>query len=276
MKELLVIIFMLSSCIISAEVPVPTSVKTFYSGMQKLSQISDANRAYDISKSMKECFFGVDVSVSGIPLPNDFRFFNYDDKNLSHRDHSLNSATYVNRLSDYIYKDRVLKVEYKILKNEYAGDQPDFNKGKISASSFIIATCVEKTYILRGTKKVFNDTVYTDYSNGKISEIKNGHGETVKNIGTLRIKAALAYRLRRYDEAYKCYQEIISIADDNADALYRIGLMTYYQQGCYFSKKTFARKKGKEYMERARVNGLYSNIGDKAKNVLHNWKYARL
>lgn len=277
LKIVSVIVLLLASrynCI-QAEVIIPNSVKTFYGGMKKLSGNIDANEAYDICKSMKDCFFGMDVSVSGIPLPNDFRFFDYDDKNLSHRDESLNSTTYVNRLSDYIYKERVLNVDYKIVESKFVGEQPDFQKGRMSVSASLIATYIEKVYDLQGLRKVFNDTVYTDYSSGKINEIKNGNGKVFINIPSLRIKAALAYKLKHYEEAYKYYEQIISISENDADALYRLGLMTYYTQGCFLQKK-LARKKGKEYMERAVISGCYSIIGIKAENVLHHWQYPRV
>lgn len=255
-----------------AEIPTPIPVRVFYDGMQKLSKVTDPNTAYYISKEMNECFYGLNISVSGIPLPNDFRFFDFDKKNISHNDEQLNSATYINRLNDYIFKRRIMKVTCSILKTELAGDQPDFHKGRLAVSACLVATFVQKTYSLNGFQRTFNDTVYTDYSNGKISEIKNGNGKNVVNINTLRIRAALAYRLKRYYEAYKCYEQIISIEANDGDALYRIGLMTYYQQGCRYSKKSIARNKGIEYMEQAsRFGNLF--IVDKANNVLHNWKY---
>ena len=97
------IVLVLSPIICFGETSTPTSVSTFYDGMRRLSQVSDENIAYDIGKSMNDCFFGMDISVSGISLPNDFRFFEYDKKNnISHNDETLNSATYVNRLKEYV------------------------------------------------------------------------------------------------------------------------------------------------------------------------------
>ena len=259
------------------ETSVPNSVKTFYNGMTKLSQISDENIAYDISKSMNECFYGWDVSVSGILLPNDFRLFDYDKKNdISHNDEKLNSATYVNRLKEYIYKDRVLKVDFRILKSEAIGDQPDFHKGKLSVATSLVSTYVEKTYILNGTRRIFNDTVCTDYTSGKISEIKNGYGKTIININTLRNKAALAYRLKKFYEAFKCYEQIISIAPNDADALYRIGLMVYFQYDDCKIRKKERKNKAKTYLTKAQWYDRHSGIGEKAKNVLHWINYSNV
>jgi len=257
-----------------ADTPTPASVNTFYEGMKRLSHISDENVAYDIEKSMKNCFSGMDISVSGVDLPNDFRFFDYDKKNsISHNDAYLTSSNYVNRLKEYIYRDRVLKVESTVLKSEVVGDRPEFSKGRLSVSKSIVSTCVKKTYILNGIQKEFNDTVLTDYSNGKISEIKNGNGKSIININSLRNKADQAYRLKRYYEAYKCYEQIVSIAPNDADALYRIGLMTYFQyRDCRIPKRD-RKSKSKVYLEQAQKNGSYYSIGEKAKNALFWIKY---
>lgn len=268
------IIGLLLAIPIYGETSTPASVNTFYGGMRRLSQVSDANVAYDICKSMKECFSGIDVSVSGSSIPNDFRYFDYDKKNsISHEDAMLNSSNYVNRLEEYIYKERVMKVEFHVMKTEVAGYQPEFHKGRLSTSNSLMATCIEKTYTIGGIRKVFNDTVLTDYSDGKISEIKNGSGKAVVNITTLRNKAALAYRLKRYYEAYKCYEQIISIAPKDADALYRIGLMTYFQYDDCGILKKHRKSKAKAFLEQAQKHGGNYFIGEKAKNVLFWLKY---
>lgn len=254
--------------------PTPNSVDVFYDGMEKLATVTDPNIAYDISKEMKECFFGVEISNSGVFLPNDFRFFDVDKNNISHNDGKLNSSTYVNRLKEYLYQSRIMKVSCSIHQTELVGDQPEFSKGKLSSSSCIVATFVQKTYSLNGISKSFNDTVYTDFSSGKINVIKNGNGQGEININTLKVKAALAYRSRRYEEAYNCYEQILSLEPTDGDACYRLGLMTYYRQGCNFSKK-IARQKGKEYILQARRYGKYP-ISEKAENVLHNWTYTIL
>lgn len=274
---LFALIFTFESLCVYGVTSTPASVNTFYGGMRKLSQVSDENLAYDIGKSMNDCFFGMDISVSGISLPNDFRFFDYDKKNsISHNDATLNSATYVNRLKEYIYKERVLSVEYKVIKSEVVGYRPDYEKGRLSVSQSLVSTCVEKTYVLNGFRKVFNDTIFTDYTNGKISEIKNGNGLVVININTLRNKAELAYRLERYYEAYKCYEQIISIAPNDADALYRIGLMSFFlYKDCRIAKKE-RRHKAMGYLERAQKNGSYYGVGEKAKNAWFWIKYGNV
>lgn len=263
------------------EMQTPQSVNDFYGGMEKLASVKDANAAKSICISMKESFLATRISSSGGNIPNDFRFFDYDEKNsMTHSDKQLSTSLYVDRLEEFLFKDKVMRIKCDVKGSEDVGDQPEFSRGKLSSSVSIIASYVTKTYSIKGFEKVFNDTVLTDTSSGKINEIRNGFGRVqIANINALRIKAALAYRQKNYVEAYKAYEEIISIATKKEDAqyredaLYRIGLMTYYRQGCDFPKKV-ARSKGKSYMEKARYVAEYrSPIKQKAENVLYHWEY---
>ena len=258
----------------------PMCVKAFYAGMQTLSEAKDDQAAWDISKSMKECFYGdLATNPSGLDIPNDFRFFNYDKKNISHEDGSLTTSNYINRLTTYIYNEKVLKVEYRILKSVLDGAEPDFSNHGLSNKNTLVTTYITKTFTLNGERKTFNDTVTTTLGTGlqknKICEIRNGFGSFGASIETLRIQARRAYYAGRYQEAYKCYQQIIELNEKDADALYRIGLMTYYRQGCSYSKKE-AHKKGRNYLERVEKIPYDPNIKElreKASNVLVYWKY---
>lgn len=116
--------------------------------------------------------------------------------------------------------------------------------------------------------------MYTDFNSGKINYFSNGYGQGKDDINSLRVKASVAYYRGRYYEAYKCYEQILEIESNDDDALYRLGLMTYYQQGCYFSKKKYAHNKGKEYMEKAKSSSKWdSPIRKKAETVLFHWEY---
>ena len=96
-----------------------------------------------------------------------------------------------------------MKVDYDIRSNEYFGVQPEFEEGKLSASTMpCIKTCVRKTYIVGGQRNVFDETIYTDAQSGKIYDISNG-GE----IKSFKIKAAEAYRNKDYTTAYQCYEK---------------------------------------------------------------------
>lgn len=252
----------------------PSSVTDFYQGMLKLAETYDSNYANDVIGMMKKCFFNAEEG-SGIDLPNDFRFFDYDKKSISHEDANQNSSNYVEKLYDYIFKDKVLTVNYKIQKSEDIGSAPEYkNRKELSMSTSLVATYVEKVYYLNGKAKVYNDTVITEFTSGKISEIRNGYGRIVVNVTTLRNRASIAYRLGNYREAYECYEKIVAMAPNDDDALYRLGLMTYFQKGCEFPSKSKARKKGVEYMKRANTAAKWSsNIRSKSENVLNKLIY---
>lgn len=253
--------------------PTPESVKTFYSCMEQLSRTTDKNQSYYISKKMKECFYGHDLSVSGIIIPNDFRFFDYDGKNISHNDKTLNVTSYINRLMDYIFQDRIMSVTYRILQSEVSGEQPDYSNGRLSMQTYILDTYVEKTYEIKGVRRMYKDTVRTDYTSGMINEIKNGYGITVINVTNLRNKASIAYRRKKFAEAYMCYEQIIALDQEDADALYRIGLMTYFQyKECNLPKRG-RKDKAKSYLERAVRFGQNSGISERANNVLFRLSY---
>jgi tetratricopeptide (TPR) repeat protein len=246
----------------------PSSVQTFYSCMQRLSRTTDKNLSHDISKQMKECFYGSEQSVSGIEVPNDFRFFDYDRKNISHNDRNLNVLSYVDRLWTYIFQDKVMTLSYRIIKSEISGEQPDYARGRLTMQATIMDTYVEKTYTIRGVQRTYNDTVRTDYASGKINEIRNGYGLGVINITTLRNRASIAYRRGNYAEAYKIYEQIIAQAPNDADALFRIGLMTYFQyKDCGIAKKS-RKDRAISYLERCQRASSRSGVGERAHNAL--------
>ena len=267
-------ITLLFACACYAELPTPASIISFYKGMDRLSRATDDNSAAYICKEMKECF-AIDIKEypSGLMIPNDFRLFKHDEKKPSHRDGSLTSSNYVNRLDNYLYEEKSLKVSYYIGKSVVDASIPDFNKS-LCSSNYLVATYVKKTFTLDGEIFTFNDTVLTTYKDGRICEISNGGGFADINIPALRIKAGRYYHHKDYHNAYECYKKILDFKTDDADALYRIALMTYYQQGCYFGKKE-AHKRGRRYMKLAESTGNYE-IAGKASQVLFHWDYPRL
>lgn len=250
-----------------AEVPTPTAVTKFYNGMKKLTRIYSSSEASELETQMLQCFN--DWRDSGIDLPNDFKFFSYDEGSITHKNKTLPSQNYLAKLRDYAFLDRVLKINIKIMESKSEGRIPDFRSGNISSSEGYINTLVVKTFKLNGKEWTYNDTVSTNAITGLIENISNGYGVINKNI--LRIKAAQAYEKQYYSEAYRLYEQIISIDPKDADAYYRLGLMTYWMQGCEnkFRKKEYAHDKGIEYMSLALNNGY----GEKAKRAYIYMKY---
>lgn len=257
---LLVLLLSIAGRIAAATPETPRAVLDFYGSMRAMATATDPNRAYDLQKIIRGCFYGNDKLVSGIDLPNDFKRISHDRNSNTHNDDSISVSSYINKLYQYIYKEKVMKVEYKLLNSEYFGIQPEFAKGRLSASGTpCIRTFVRKTYTVNGQCYEFSEIIYTDIGNGKIYEISNG-GE----IKSFKIKAAEAYRNGDYAKAYDCYERIVQMDRNDKDALYRLALMTYYRKGCQLSRKE-AHRKGKVYM---------SQVGTwQAGNVLHYWEY---
>ena len=67
-----------------------------------------------------------------------------------------------------------------------------------------------------------------------------------------------------YYSAYKTYEKIIKIDPRNANAYYRLGLMTFWTEGCYFSSKEEAHRKGIEFVEKSISFGFNSEKGNTA------------
>lgn len=261
---------------IRAEVPTPNAVTRFYSGIAALTNTYNNADANKIESRMRNCFEG--MMDSGINLSNDFRFFDYDKGSISHANKTLTSNNYINKLSEFAFKDKALKVSIRILKSEMDGSVPDFHSRRLASADANIKTYVTKSFILDGKEKVFNDTIYTNIGTGLIGNISNGEGLSCVDKNSLRIKAAQAYARKNYQKAYGYYEQIISIDSKDADAYYRLGLMTYWLQGCgnKFYKKKSARNKGKEYLSLAESYGYSSRnytIRNKAGQVLHYIKY---
>lgn len=259
----------------AAAIPTPASVRTFYDGIERLAACTNDNDTAVLEQRLSDCFYATRTSSSGNNLPNDFRHFDYDKQQTSHNFDYLNSTTCINRLSEYCYKERKMKVQTTIRESNNVGSQPDFDKGFTSAAA-LIATRVEKKYTIGGKTKTFIDTVYTDYATGLICEVFNGFGDSKEDVGALKTKAAVAYYRKQYYTAYRYYQKILELLpkdDDStrrerAETYYRLALMTYYRQGCHYSRRQ-AHKLGKEYMEKAYAY-------HKARNVLFHWEYSNL
>lgn len=261
---------------VSAEVPTPNAVFRFYVGMAALSRTSDRGKANEIESDMRNCVKG--MIDSGTNLPNDFRYFDCDKDKISHTNKTLTSNNYIYRLMEYSFSDKILKINVRILSNKLEGSLPDFQSKRLATTDAYIMTNVVKTFTINGIEKVFNDTVMTEIGTGLIKSISNGIGSSGVDKNALRIKAAQAYGRKNYNEAYGYYEQIISIDPEDADAYYRLGLMTYWLQGCEskFRKKKYAHNKGKEYLTLANTKGYYSKnyiISDKAEQVLHYIKY---
>lgn len=265
MKYLISAIVLIAALYASHQTPI--AVKTFYTGMEQLGSAANDNRACEIEMAMKECFIGAENS--GINLPNDFQHFSYDKNTISHDFKTLTSNNYVNKLKEYIYTCGKMTVQTTIGETIDYGSLPRFKSGKLSMADVCIATVIKKDYAIGNDKMSFIDTVITAISSGKISEIRNG-AVAAHDVNSLRNSAAKAYRMGLYYKAYSFYEQIIKIAEQDAnnhsnysDDYYRIGLMTYFKKG-YDGRD--AKDKGLEYLSRA-------GYSTDARNALHHLKH---
>jgi tetratricopeptide (TPR) repeat protein len=224
-------------------VSTPEVVTTFYQTLHKLSQATSDSQATYCQDVIQDCFLGRH-EVSGINVPNDFYSWGYKAEK------HIPSNVYSFRAYTLFYKDKKLKMsEYSIENSEYISEV-DLEKYK-NKSKDLIQTVVKKTFTDGKISKTFSDTLIIEH--GKISVFNNADTE---NINALRALAARYYSSKQYFLAYQTYERILKIEPKNANAYYRLGLMTFWRQGCYYSSKT-AHKKGLEYAEKAKSLGYY-------------------
>ena len=276
MKHIIFILLLFIGTIsVQASVPTPSAVFSFYNNMKKLAIASNDQESDDIARSMRKLSYAIQYggSASGDMLRNDFQSFIYDEQQPFHNDVELQFELYTNKLEKYIYEDKVMNVEYNVLHSDYYGGAIDYNNGKKVNQTTIIETVVEKTYTIGYQTIAFRDTLLTHIPTNTICQFYNIKSDD-KDILDLKKRAARFYYLERYEDAYKCFEKILVINPNEAETLYRLGLMTYYGEGCekiYSKKMRF--QKGKEFMERAYQTNITFGFKDKAKIVLHNWKY---
>ncbi len=255
---------------LTAQIPVPLSVKQFYGGMEEMATGLPAGLAGELTTKMTECFVGNDNS--GINVPNDFKHIEIDAHKASHNNVTLTSNNYVDKLYEYVYENRKLTPNVKISSySRKSGMLPTFDKKRMSAEDAFIETIVNKTfsYLSNGdlVVKEFTDTVYTHIIQNKICAIVNGMENFEDNdLDILRVKAAQAYQAKRYEDAYLLFKRIAELDLNDAEPYYRLALMTYYGKGCRRNKKY-----GIELMRKSSYRR--GSFSDKADNVLLNWTY---
>ncbi len=219
----------------------PSVVETYYRSVQAMSDAQNESDAYNYRTTMQNCFIGTDNR--GINVPNDFYNWGYNDVR------RIPSNTYAIRLQDLCYNTREVRLkQYNIVGNSYVSEV-DLRE---SRTRDYIQTIVSKTFSHNGKTETITDTVLVEKD--KIVQISNrisSGGETDEvDISVLRAKAAAYYTSKRYKEAYMAYERIISLDPNNANAYYRLGLMTFWRQGCKLSHKE-ARRKAIEYERKA-------------------------
>lgn len=259
------IVFMTCKCL-AINPSTPATVERFYSSMKKLTETASASEAQSLQEAMQYCFlYGKPTSkhntLSGINIPNDL--FTLGDNDLK----IIGSTLYTQRLKNKVFNNSDFKVTYSIGSSRYA-QEPDLKKFKSKDYPYV-ETCVTKTFTMGGSSITFQDTLLTRVEDGLIASLHNGirMSDEEESLESLRARAAGYYSAKMYYRAYGIYEKIIALDPSNANAYYRLGIMTYYKKGCYYSSST-ARRKGKEYVEKADRLGF-----SKAETVLYYWNH---
>ena len=230
-------------------IPTPAVVTRLYSTIATISKAANAAQARDYKDIIIHCFHGIEDGKSGIPVPNDFLRWNEDTAKV------LTAKTYANAIEKLCYTQKIIRLSEHSIGNSHYLSEPERIKRKYKPGKYI-ETIVTKTFTDSRISLTFQDTVIVE--NGKITLLANSSytRDRIEDVKTLSALAAHYYTRKSYYNAYKTYQKIIRIDPENANAYYRLGIMTYYQKGCSFPKKRMARKKGIEYIEKSQDLGF--------------------
>ncbi len=227
----------------SPAIQTPNVVSVFYRTLKQMSSASNDNQAYDYREIITNCFRGKEDN--GINVPNDFYDWGYAKVK------TMSSNSYAQLYEDFSYRQKRFRMDrYEIVKNQYRSEA-DFGKYK-SQRCNIVQTVVRKT-MTNGTKsKNISDTLITEGDQIVVFRNSLFSGKSDKDevdIEVLRVKAADYYSSGYYRLAYQAYIKIIELDPKNANAYYRLGVMTYYKKGCYPRN---ARKESLKYLEKAK------------------------
>lgn len=201
----------------------PKVVDIYYSSLKNM-ETKDINEALTLEKTIKYCFYGVDANdkesgFSGINL--------YD--NILGMD-TVASNVFVQRMRKAIHEDRNLKLVSYRPSTVMETAQPMLPGGsKIK----IIQTSAEVKYLKDGKSDQRKE--FIGIADDKICRISST--EFSADILSLTLQASQMYTNKKYKEAYDIYLKIIESEPDDANALYRLGVMTAKGEGTKKSNK---------------------------------------
>lgn len=241
------LLFLLTS--MTSSIPTPPVVERLYSTIKIISNATNEAQAREYKDIIINCFHGIEDGASGIPVPNDFLRWN------NNTDKVLTAKTYANAIADLCYKQKKIKLSQYSIGNSRYLEEPEIKRRNYEPGKYI-ETIVTKTFTDKKISITFQDTVIVEGNEITLLANSSYIHDYIVDVKTLSALAAQYYTQRSYIKAYRIYQKIISIDPDNANAYYRLGIMTYYQKGCRFPKKKMARKKGLEYLEKSEYLGF--------------------
>lgn len=205
-----------TATILSAQsAEVPGVIHDYYSAMKSM-YAADINAALDYEARMRFCYsepMNKPENYGGIWMKDCF-FKIYED--------SVSSYAFTKRFRENVNE----KKEFKV--NDYAPRScKTFTPPDIDKKGEKRYTLVEVHIEVSDRSK--SHTEYVTVLNNKISKIRDT--EWSEDIQSLMVKAAKLYTEKKYNEAYGTYRRIISADPNNADAYYRLGVMTLRGQG---------------------------------------------
>lgn len=225
---------------LAAAAPTPSIVNQFYNSMLKLQNASNDADAEDLKYNMMYCF--KHNQDSGINLPNDFWEFGYTDAKV------VASNAYAYRCWKSIYSTtNKIKIVVKISPQSEYAREADLKIYKEENEPYI-ETHVVKTFTLGDRTVTFNDTILS--KNNLIEQMRNSFssGRETTNIEQLQALAASYFSAGKHKRAFEVYQQILRIDATNANAFYRLGILSFWHTKDCGLDKSKGRTKGKEYM----------------------------
>lgn len=244
-------LFLINVAVFAEQPSTPSVVTRFYKTMEQIGEASSDAQAFEYVNILKDCFYDGRMSV-----PNDFYSFGFKE-GINKDGSKIYLNIYSDRYKNLSYEKKALSINYKVGNSTYVSEVDLKQHLKQNQSPEFVRTVISKTFYYNAKPSSFSDTIVV--YNNKIVAFVNGinTGASSENIETLRALAASYYSSKRYFDAYRTYEKIIKIDPRNANAYYRIGVMTYYREGCYISSKKEAHKKGISYVEKAQSLGFY-------------------
>lgn len=256
-------------------------VDNFYKNLKILSSGENDDSTYEAGE---RCISIAASADAGLFFPNEFKKLGMEG---SHDESSLICKSYVSQFKRMAstYK---MQFSYQI-KSTIPFYEAEWNKGDQQAS--FVYCIVEKRYGPSVFNGVIQDTVLIN-SNRKIIGIRNWSGgqaytdhnvpnvtvpspgptgpSTEVDLTQLQFDATRYYTNRQYSMAYRTYQTILQKDPDNANAYYRLAIMSYRRQGCSQYPRKQTDKLAMDYITRAYDCGDRA-LKQKIDNILYYW-----
>lgn len=256
-------------------------ITSFYDNLKVLAHGEEGDASYLAGES---CIHMAASSEAGLYFPNEFKQFGIMG---SHEEESLICSSYISQFKR-MAASRHLQFSYQI-KMTIPFYEAEWKKTDDEAS--FVYCIVEKRYgptvyngiirdtvLINGDRKIIGirnfagGEAYTGYHN-QIIVSNNSSGQVIPNkvnLENLHFSAARYYNQKKYAEAYKTYQDILKYDSSNANAYYRLALMSYRRQGCKQYTKKHTDELAMTYIKKAFDNGD-SRLKGKINNILYYW-----